>query len=734
MGYNGGMNAADHFYNTQHSPIGAFASLTLGHKGPRGGLGLQQGKPADEPIYIGLESRDDPNRFDALPFYDGKSRSEADRYVSDSDESPEMDDPMLGDIPGVRTYLFDDGQIGRELTLARDTWTAGDLTFRVISPVMTLPDPQVDRPDHDGLKHATCPAVLVELEVDNTACDRARRCYFGFSGSDPYSDLRQIDPADNGGVRGLVQGRLKGIFCQDPSVHGGRAFATEAIVRPYRGEGQGTFGLGPVGLMLADAPAGAKTTYRFAVAFYNHGVVTTGQDAVYFYTRYFENVEAVGRYALQQFDRSLERARQADALLDQATHLNQAQRWQLAQAVHSYYGSTQLLDLGHAPPMTHDGRSPCWVVNEGEYRMMNTFDLTVDMLFYELRMNPWTVRNVLDRFIERYSYTDRLHFPGGENSHPGGITFTHDQGVSNHFTAEGYSSYEMPELFGCFSYMSCEQLTNFVCCVATYDHLSGDHAWADGHEALLRDCLNSLANRDHPEDAQRNGIMGLDSSRTGEGAEITTYDSLDTSLGQARNNVYLGVKSWAAYVLLEKLLTRQGHADAAELAGRQAARAAATIAGQADERGRIPAVLFEDNQAFIIPIVEGLVFPFLAGAADAIRDDGPYGELILACRKHLAAVLQPGVCLFNDAGWKLSTTSINSWLSKIYLSQFVVRHVLAAGDHDQLAAADRAHAAWLKREENAYWAWSDQMHAGIAKGSKYYPRGVTAALWLTESS
>ena len=34
--------------------------------------------------------------------------------------------------------------------------------------------------------------------------------------------------------------------------------------------------------------------------------------------------------------------------------------------------------------------------------------------------------------------------------------------------------------------------------------------------------------------------------------------------------------------------------------------------------------------------------------------------------------------------------------------------------------------------DRSYWAWSDQMHAGKAQGSLYYPRGVTAALWLTE--
>lgn len=44
--------------------------------------------------------------------------------------------------------------------------------------------------------------------------------------------------------------------------------------------------------------------------------------------------------------------------------------------------------------------------------------------------------------------------------------------------------------------------------------------------------------------------------------------------------------------------------------------------------------------------------------------------------------------------------------------------------------ADEAHAAWLLHGRESYWGWSDQMIAGEAKGSRYYPRGVTSILWL----
>ena len=62
----------------------------------------------------------------------------------------------------------------------------------------------------------------------------------------------------------------------------------------------------------------------------------------------------------------------------------------IAHATHSYYGSTQLLEVD---------RQPFWVVNEGEYCMMNTLDLAVDHVFWELEHNPWLVRNLLDTFV-----------------------------------------------------------------------------------------------------------------------------------------------------------------------------------------------------------------------------------------------------------------------------------------------------------------------------------------------
>jgi len=115
------------------------------------------------------------------------------------------------------------------------------------------------------------------------------------------------------------------------------------------------------------------------------------------------------------------------------------------------------------------------------------------------------------------------------------------------------------------------------------------------------------------------------------------------------------------------------------------------------------------------------------GKFTGIACGDPYGSLIRALKTHLKAVLRPGICLFPDGGWKLSSTSDNSWLSKVYLCQFVAETILGLKPSD---VADKAHANWLLDEKNHYWAWSDQILAGHAVGSKYYPRGVTSILWL----
>src|SRR5262249_48623141 len=89
--------------------------------------------------------------------------------------------------------------------------------------------------------------------------------------------------------------------------------------------------------------------------------------------------------------------------------------------------------------------------------------------------------------------------------------------------------------------------------------------------------------------------------------------------------------------------------------------------------------------------------------------------------------------VFPDGGLKLSSTSNNSWLSKIALFQYVAREVFNLGEDPRigelLRASDAAHVTW-QIEGAGRWGCTDQFVSGQAHGSRGYPRGITTTLWL----
>jgi xylan 1,4-beta-xylosidase len=153
--------------------------------------------------------------------------------------------------------------------------------------------------------------------------------------------------------------------------------------------------------------------------------------------------------------------------------------------------------------------------------------------------------------------------------------------------------------------------------------------------------------------------------------------------------------------------------------------------------GVLPAVFEPENPGHasrILPAAEGLIYPLLWDDEAAVR-----GRMAEALRRHVFALLRDPQHrnLFADSGIKLSSTSNNSWMSKIALFQHVCREVFDTDEDDALkelfATADAAHVRW-QTDGSGYWACSDQIVSGVAKGSRYYPRVITTALWLTEAA
>lgn len=690
------------FFNAFHSPLGAHSSFTLGCKGKSGGLGLEMGTPACENVYIGLQNRNDKN-YSALPFYEIEE-SESIRYDHDGNKIETQ----------AVLSVFDDNKISREFKTGTDVWQADDLTCSIFSAPVSAPDPATS--SIEGQMLAYCPAVVIELKIDNRNCANERTAFIGYNAENSTDSMNFIYDLPEG-FKGIAKGRSTAMITDSQVAQTAQGFDAERILSEKNIENY-NFGLGGTGLLLFIAPAGEEVSFKVVICFHRAGIVTSGAATSYWYSRFFDSINQVGIFALSNFEYYQKNSLKIDKDFD-APHLNNAQRFQLAHAIRSYFGSTQLLDWDN---------EPFWVVNEGEYRMMNTFDLTVDQLFFEIRQNPWTVKNELDMFVKRYSYTDKVHFPGEENIYPGGISFTHDMGKNNHISRPQYSTYELFGLNGCFSHMTHEQLVNWVLCAAVYVKKSDDSNWLAENMDIFEKCFESMLNRDNPDPNKRNGIMALDSSRTIAGSEITTYDSLDQSLGQSRNNVYMAVKSWAAYLALTEVLNDELSLSAEN----QASLAAETISSFLNKDGFITAIMGEQCDSKIIPAIEGLVFAYVLGMNDTLDENGKYTGLIKALKTHFQTVLVKGTCLYEDNGWKLSSSADNSWLSKIYLCQFVARQILNIDTTATGELADIAHQNWLLKPENIFFAWSDQMRSGVAHGSKYYPRGVTNILWLEE--
>ena len=684
-------------FHAHHSPMGSHSSFTVGMFGANGGMALEKGSPADQSIFLGYRSESELTKL--FPFYKNLV-NDAERFSQDDSKEE------------AKTIEFSKSEIKRNYKWATDEFIAPGISFRIKTPFFSIPDPE--SASEESLKKASCPASFIEISISNDS-DENWDGFFAIQGSTPWTPLSSRD----GNLKGIMSRDEMGFASDDESISEFIDFGIEqALAGTHKTP---NFLLGPIGGISFKVAPGAEKTVRIALGYFRDGDVVFNRSASYWYTQYFDSIESVFSYALKHYDDFSDIVQKADNDL-LSYGLSEDQQFLIAHATRSYYGSTEWL--------VEDGK-PLWIVNEGEYLMINTLDLTIDMAFFELNFNPWTLKNVLEYFVDHYSYEDQVFSPEDPNTLlDGGVSFTHDMGVGNHFSPDKYSCYECAGIDRkCFSYMTYEQLTNWVLCAGLYISKTEDIEFLKRHACLLESCFESLKNRDNPDHSKRDGLMGYDSSRTMGGGEITTYDSLDHSLGQARKNIYLGGKCWASYLALEKLFKLLGKGTIADSAHASAILCANTLANAFDDDlGFIPAVLEDGNQSAIIPAVEALIYPHKMGLDEALNLEGEFAGYLSILKKHISNILKPGICIYEDGGWKLSSSADNSWMSKICLNQYVIHEILKM-NYGGEASADNAHVEWEVNGSKSQ-ACSDQFASGKPIGSLYYPRIVTNILWL----
>jgi xylan 1,4-beta-xylosidase len=743
-------------FNAQHSPMGAFMSFTCGNPGTRGGIGLQIGQPGDQEVFIGVIDGDryanEPLR--CLPFYIGAVSKAADAFLVEQ-AGPAEQNVRPDAVP------FDAKEIERTYGWCTDAWQAGDMSFTVYTPFGSIPDPA--NASDKQMREALLPAVVAQIVIDNTRGTKPKTGIFALNHARTGPRMINDDLGSPSRI-GFAFRREAGVAAEvvDLSSSGKTAqpqpfgFMRWSPTDGIRERHNPVHLLGSCPGVGFEVPAGKRYAMTLAIGSYLANFETTGLDGRYLYTRYYNGLTDVLRATLDRADNLMSAAEALDAKLESAP-VSDDQRFMIAHSTHSYYGSTQLLEIDN---------KPFWVVNEGEYCMMNTLDLSVDHVFWELDRNPWLVRNLLDNFVRLYSYTDEIKIYKDDvalkalpqqdphqtppppdaaqlsrpyDRKPGGLSFCHDMGAHNNFSPKGRSSYELANLTGCFSYMTQEQLCNWTLVAACYMAKTGDKEWLDRNRGVIECVLTSMVNRGGDV-----GFAQYDSTKCAGGQEITTYDSLDHSLAQTRNNVYIAVKSWGTYRALALMFRDLGDTKSQKRCEELAAKVAGVVADQAVS-GILPAIFEKGNPGYdsrILPAIEGCVYPLYfvnTGYAkqnlDQIFGSASERRMFDVLKEHTKKLLLDPErrSLFADGGIKLSSTSNNSWMSKIAIFMHTARRVFHLDQDPQimdvLRNADAAHVKW-QVEGSSYWACCDQIVSGEGKASRYYPRIITSALWM----
>jgi hypothetical protein len=699
-------------FMTHHPAPGAWAGLTFGVPGMGASIDHEHNEIDVNADLLVAVSRG-PGEVRALPFVSGAAALDPETVQREA-ALGKLD--KLPNSPKARWRFLRENEIEREIDPCCDRYGAGDFTFRAISRPPVFPDLEAK----GALAKAAAvlnPSILLELEVDNTRSDKPAFAFIGFAIF--RERLRTLDLVPEHGLCGIG---LAGRWALAALPEKGVVFTVRdgAIARHVERGAAVAEHKGREGGVMRRIEAGKRATLRCAMAFHHEGIVTQGIPSTYAYTRHFKSAEQACRQRLMGHAAFQKESSRFDE--DARRQSRDEKRHQVyAQAVRAYGANTQL---------ALQGKKIAYNVSEGCFYWRNTMDLCADHLPFELATSPWLVRNLLDQFLARYVYRDRLKFPGVSGLKPGGLSFTHDMGSYTAYTPKGSGGYEQAGLTGCYSFMTQEELLNGIYLLCGYALASGDARWPKKQAPIFRELLVSLERRDHFDPSSWDGILKGESDRVGEtGAEITSYDALDHSLMAARGNTYIAVKTWCAALLLEAALRKLGMAGEARRASAFADRTASTLEKAFDSTLSIfPANLYQAFESRVSAIVEPLAVPLFLGLEKRLRS---YGAFVEKLRSHLERCLTVGTCIdAQSGGLRLSSTSTNTWPSKSALVLHVAESFLGFDLEKNHPTLMREYIHWCQisaRESTI----ADQILSDTRafKMGHYYPRMVTTALW-----
>jgi hypothetical protein len=664
------------FYNADHSPVGGSASFVYGMRQSGGVQSWSQGG----------ESGVVPNRGMLVAVQQGKTTRLMPFAMGQSN------------VPDAEWIKED--EVTRRLGACTDQWQLPlGVSWTHYTPIWQMKD--WDSASPDERRRFVLPATCIQFTLDNQKADDELRVLFSL----------QQDAGNAGdfpGWQGYKVRKHTLLF-----VKSGDGEMTSAD------QAEDGFGVtGANSAFIFRTPAHSIKTVMLYVVHYSGDSASTfqGQPIKLMSDALFKDALDVLSAASSNTSAMIEQCQKMDARLSNCGQ-NAERQFLAAQALHSYQFNTVMYAL--------PDKSPVWAVIEGQYGYINTFDLTVDHLFYELAVHPWTVRNELDNFYRYYSYQDQLALSPDGPQVPGGLGFYHDMGQGTKFasTSDG-AAYGRP--------MTQEELQNWILCGALYWKTTGDNDWLTRNKKTFEDALRSMQLRDDVDPGKRDGITTYISILGQRGGEITTYDAMDASLRDPQNNLYIAVKSFACYSVLQDVFKASGDTDLGEQCRTATDYTAKAIVSHWDaNRQMFPATFDGKGGSPVIPAIEGLIYPYVMGRTQDVSETGPYAELVKRLKQHTQTVLAPGICIDRETGgWNLSPNSATTWVSKVFLNQYIAENVLGVRNDTTGGRADTAHVAYEILGAPVV-GFSDQIYTDLhtSYAGRHYPRGVTTALW-----
>lgn len=629
------------FFATHHAPVGAWSSFTFGLLGKGVSIDHESTSLEETADFLVALSRG-AKKVTAFPFIFGRSDGSSAKNWT----------------------FFKDSQIQRRLRSCVDEFSAEDMMLKVYTPNAEIPDLNRN-PKAADVQYAVCPGILMELTVDNTQYDTPAHGLIGLSYR-ARGRIRPLDWSSDGTLSGIAFSGDWAMAAKtvENEVYTIRNNSIDSCVETGK---KVIHNGGNEGGICFTVPPRTIRTLPVAFGFFHEGHVTQGLSGCYYYTKYFSSVEEVSGFILDHADLIRNDCEQFESKLYNTVEKSKYQIF--CQTIRAYYACSQLTEI--------EGK-PQYSVIEGQYLWRNTMDLTVDHLPYELWRNLWIVRNIMDLFISRYSYEDSVRFLDTPcQTFPGGLSFCHDMGNYTAYSPKGTSGYEMTDT-GFYGNMTTEELLNGIYCISAYAIYSKDMDWIHQRSDIAVQLLQSMENRDYYDPLKRNGILKGESLRCGEnGREITTYDALDASLKNSVGNMYIAVKTMCAALLLSEFFSLASLEEYAAASRSMARKTWESISECFDNQiGCFPASFYHDYESRIIAVLEPLAVPVFLGFKSWFSENVLFMRLF---GKHLSACLEKGVCLDRTTGGlRLSSTSQNTWPSKVILCSYVMENLFSA--------------------------------------------------------